>query len=851
MAAEDRPFWAETEEAVLARHGTTRAGLAGAEASARRRLVRGRALHEEGRAAPLRLLAAQFGDPMVLLLAGAAALSFAIGDVTDGTIVGLIVLASGLLGFVQEYSAARAMARLLDRVRVRAEVRRDGAWLRVPVAEVVPGDVVRLAAGATVPGDARLLETNRLSLDEAALTGEPWAVEKAVEAVPAEAAAERRSAVFFGTHVVSGSGVAVVVAVGSDTVYGRLGEHVRHRRGPSEFQLGLQRFGALLLRVTGALVVAVLGVHVAFDRPVLDAFLFAVALAVGLVPELLPAIVTITLATGARRMARGRVIVKRLAAIEDFGAIDVLCADKTGTLTEGEVRVHAAVDPDGRPDPRVLAVAAVNSRLQTSFTNPIDAAVDAAAPAAPLPTRVAELPYDFVRKRLSVLVDGDLAGQGPGRWLVTKGAVAETLARCVTVAGDGGPRPLAAVDLGRVQAEVAGAGHRILAVAVRRLEAGATIDPAAEAGLHLLGFLVLADPPKAGVAATVARLRDLGVRLVMVTGDHRLVAGHVARAVGLPAPAVLTGRQLRELGDDALARRVREVDVFAEVEPDQKERIVRALRRTGHAVGYLGDGINDAAAMHAADVAISVDDAVDVAKEAADVVLLEPSLDVLASGVEEGRRTFANTLKYVQITTSANLGNMVSMAGASLFLPFLPLLPKQILLNNFLSDIPSIAIGGDRVDAEAVARPRRWDVAWLRTYMLVFGGVSAIFDFLCFAALLGLAGTTEDRFRTGWFVVSVLTELLVLLIIRTTRRAWRSRPSPLLAGVTVAVAAVAVGLPYSPAGPPLGLVPLPAPWLATLLGITLAYGVASELVKAWFHRRWADGSPSPRPRAAR
>lgn len=834
------PFWARTPAEVSTDVRSPEGGLSAPEAARRLEACRRLALRPGGRVAPLRLLASKFADPMVLLLGAAALISFGIGETTDGIIVLVILLASGVLGFAQEYGAARVVDRLLRLVAVKAEVRRDGAWTTVPVAEVVPGDRVRLRAGATVPGDARVVAVKGLLVDEAALTGEPWPVEKAVEAVSADAApTARASAVFLGTHVVSGEGEVVVVHVGAETRFGEFQRHVRAQRPPTEFETGLQRFGTLLLRVTGSLVLLVFTVHVSFHRPVLDAFLFAVALAVGLVPELLPAIVTITLAQGARRMARREVVVKRLAAIEDFGSLDVICSDKTGTLTEGRARLAAALAVDGSPSALARTAAALNARLQTAYPNPVDRAILEATADVPDAERLAELPYDFHRRRLSVRVAGDPLGLGFAETLLTKGAPAAVLPACDRVRlADGAVVPVAQAEaaLAGLQDRLGAEGYRTLAVAARGLPPGSATTLDDERELVLLGVVTLEDPPKVGVSDTVSRLARLGVRLVMVTGDHHAVAQHVAREVGLSRTRVLTGAELRGLPERALVHRVQHVDVFAEVEPDQKERIVRALRQSGQVVGYLGDGINDAAALHAADVGVSVDGAVDVAKEAADIVLLRPSLDVLADGVEEGRRTFANTLKYVQITTSANVGNMASMAAASLFLPFLPLLPKQILLNNFLSDVPAFFIASDAVDPELVARPRRWDVRFLRDFLLVFGGISAVFDLLCFAVLLSLPGASEARFRTGWFIESVLTELFVLLSIRTARTAWKSRPSAGLLVSTLLTGLAALVLPWTPIGPTMGLEPLPLAWVVMLVGITAVYVLANELGKVVFHR---------------
>jgi Mg2+-importing ATPase len=821
---------------LLAALGAGDGGLTGAEAAARLARHGPNALGERQRSGAVALLLRQFLSPLVLMLIAAAGLSFALGDAADGAIILGIVLASGVLGFWQERGAATAVDRLLDAVALKARARRDGREAEVPVDELVPGDVVSLSAGSGVPADCRLLEGRDLFVDEAALTGESYPVAKAPGPAPADAPlAARGGALFLGTHVVSGEGRALVVRTGRATELGRVSDRLRLRPTETEFERGVRRFGQLLLEVTLLLVLAIFAGNVYFRRGALDSFLFALALAVGLTPQLLPAIISVNLARGARRMAGEQVIVKRLAAIENFGSMTVLCSDKTGTLTEGRVRVHAALDAGGEPSERARLFALLNATFQSAFRNPIDEAIRAAG-GPPLGgwRKLDEVPYDFGRKRLSVL-----AGRGGEAWLVTKGALANVLEVCADAEGpDGSRRPLGPLRpgldalYGRLSAE----GYRTLGVAVRPL-AGERAERGDEAGMTFVGVLALADPPKADAAEAVAALGALGVRLAIVTGDNARVAARVAAAVGLRAPRVLTGRELGALGGDALRARAPSVDVFAEVEPAQKERVVRALREAGEVVGYMGDGINDAPALRAADVSVSVQGAADVAKGAADVVLLRQDLGALAAGVREGRRTFANTLKYVFMATSANFGNMFSMAGASLFLPFLPLLPKQILLTNLLTDVPELAIAGDAVDADWVDRPRRWDVGFVRSFMVTFGLVSSLFDYLTFAVLARGLRAGPAEFRTGWLVESVVSATLVVLVVRTRHPFYRSRPSRPLLLATFAVTAAAVALPYTPAAAPFGLVPLPAGFVGVLAAIVVAYVGAAEAAKRWFYRR--------------
>jgi Mg2+-importing ATPase len=833
--APEVPFWSRAPDELLAQLGSQPQGLAEQEVPERRREYGPNRLESPRGHPTLRLLARQLRSPITLLLLGTAVLSAFLGEGTDAAIILAILLGSTLLGFWQERQAAGVVEELFALIRTTARVRRSGAERDVPVEELVPGDVLVLNAGDLVPADCRVLEEKDLDVDESALTGESFPVPKDSAVAAAEAPlGQRASALFQGTHVISGTGVALVVATGASTIYSSLARDLERRRPESEFERGVRRFGYLLLEVMAVLVLAVFAANVAMERPVLEVFLFSLALAVGLTPQLLPAIVSVTLAQGARRMARAGVVVRRLVSIEDFGGMEILCTDKTGTLTEGRVRVHAAFDAQGRPSERTRRLAWLNGTLQAGFENPIDAALRAER-GLELGgvTKLDEVPYDFSRRRLSVLVrqpDGSAL-------LITKGAVPEVLEVCTGVES-------AAVEAGsqdwrreveQQAAALGGDGLRCIAVAVRRLEGATTVHRSDEREMTLVGLLALADPAKAGVREVLAQLVQLGVEVKMISGDSRLVATRVARDVGLPVAEVLTGAEVARLGDLALRRRVGPTTVFAEIDPNQKERIILALRGTGASIGYLGDGINDAAALHAADVGISVDTATDVTRRAADIVLLRKDLGVLAGGVAEGRRAFANTLKYVFVTTSANFGNMVSMAGASLLTAFLPMLPKQILLLNLLSDLPAMAIASDRLDPELVSRPRRWDVRFIRDFMITFGLVSSFFDFLTFGLLIALA-VPVAQFRTAWFIESVLTELFVLLVIRTARTFYRSAPSVPLVAATAGVAAITFALPYLPVAGVMGFAPLPPSLVLLLVGLTVLLLIASEVAKRLFFR---------------
>jgi len=738
-------------------------------------------------------------------------------------------------------------------------VLRDAEQQRIPMELVVPGDVVYLSAGSLIPADGLVLSADDLFVSEAALTGEVFPVEKracgSFEGVQRLGGGQWESAsgdqrVLMGTSVRSGYGRVMVLRTGPATALGKLADRLRRPRPETEFERGVRQFGMLLMRVMLLILPAVLAVNMLLARPPVESLLFALALAVGLAPELLPAIITMTLSHGARRMARSGVLVRRLSAIENFGCMDVLCTDKTGTLTVGEVQLRDACDVLGGESGEVLRLACLNALLQSGLKNPLDEALTRAAGKAGVVLaaveRIDEIPWDFTRKRVSVVL-GDLRGSGSsGFVMVTKGAFRSVLAVCVAVR-----RGLECAELSEATrreleerfAVWSRSGLRVLAVATRDIqERREQYGRGEEQGMCFEGFLLFEDPPKPGAASALRELAERGVRLKMITGDNPLIAVHVAESIGMPVTGVLTGTELNGLSDDVLWHRAISTTVFAEVDPGQKERIIRSLKDSGHVVGYLGDGINDAMALHSADVSISVENAVDVAREAAEIVLLRPDLGILPGGIDEGRRTFANTQKYILTTISANFGNMLSMAVASAALPFLPLLASQILLNNFLSDIPGAAIASDAVDAEWIRRPRRWNMRELSRFMLVFGAVSSVFDLLTFALLLHVFRTGAEEFRTGWFVESLLTELAVALVIRTHLPCYRSRPGRWLTIASLVVACAAVLVPYMPLSRRFGCVPLPPGLLMSLLLLTVAYVAVVELTKRCFFGSGLSGS---------
>ena len=843
--AEARPaaWWAAPVAQIAGHLETGLQGLSSTEASRRLERYGPNLVGEHATLSRLGVVWNQLRSPLLVLLLFAAAVSVVTGEWVDAVIVLAIVFASTAIGYTREYRAQSAAARLRARVQIHSTVLRDGAQQSVPVHDVVPGDVVLLSAGSIVPADCALLEATDFFVNEAVLTGESYPVRKTPDTAPAGAPLARRgNCVFLGTNVRSGSARALVVNTGGATEFGAIAHRLELRPPETEFDRGVRQFGHLLLTAMSVMTIAVLVVNLLLGRPLVETLLFSIALAVGLSPELLPAILSVNLARGARAMAEHGVLVRRLPAIENLGSMDILCTDKTGTLTEGVVTLDGAWDAAGAPAPRVLELAAANAALQTGLVNPLDEAIlQSHQPSLEHVEKLGEVPYDFVRKRLSVVLRDT-----EGALLVTKGALEPLLAICTT-RGDGASLDGADRDALRARADAwAQDGIRSLAVASRRMPAQPAYARDDEAGLRFDGFVTFLDRPKTGVATALVGLAQLGVQVKLITGDSGAVARHVASAVGMPCAQMLSGAQLDELHDEALWHAAERTGIFAEVDPNQKERIIRALKRTGHVVGFLGDGINDAPAMHAADTSLSVEGAVDVAREAADFVLLERDLDVILRGVTEGRRTFANTRKYVLTTTSANLGNMISMAVASLFLPFLPLLAGQILLNNFLSDIPAIGIADDDVDAELLAQPRRWDMGFLRRFMVEFGLLSSLFDFLTFGVLLWLFAAGAELFRTGWFVESLLTELLVALVVRTRRPCWGSRPGALLLWSTFGVVALAFAIPYLPHASVLGFMPLPSGVVMALIVIAALYVAVAEWLKHGFFRREEARLPKQR-----
>ena len=832
------PWWLAPLPQDLAA-GNEAPGLSSSEARERLTGFGPNLFRERPRRSLLRQYLSRFRNPLVVILLVASAVSAFTGEVANFLIISIIVLLSVTLDFVQEYRANSAAERLKQSVSLRALVMRDGQPVSIPVKEVVPGDVVLLSAGDLVPADGRVLEARDFFVMQALLTGESYPVEKrpGTLAETASELQEATNALFMGSTAISGSARMLVVKTGAATAIGEIADSLALPAEPTAFEQGTRHFGMLIMRLTVLMVMFVLLVNAFFHKPWLESFLFAVALAVGLTPELLPMVISVTLSRGALRMAKQRMIVKRLSAIQDLGSMDVLCTDKTGTLTEARIRLEKHVDPSGRPSGRVLELAYLNSFFETGLKSPLDEAILAHSHIeVGAWKKIDEVPFDFERRRVSVLVDN-----GETRWLVVKGAPDDIVGLCTRYEGDGG-RTLDAAALQAIagqQHALEEEGFRVLGIAWRQVpmeHSHAVVGDESE--LVLAGFAAFLDPPKESAASALQALKRAGVAIKIVTGDSDLVTRHVCAQLKIPVTGLLTGKEIAQLGDQALRARVETANLFCRVNPAQKNRVIQALKARGHVVGYLGDGINDAPSLHSADVGLSVDTAVDVAKEAADIILLKHDLHVLQAGVVEGRRTFGNIMKYLMMGTSSNFGNMFSMAGAALFLPFLPMLPTQILLNNILYDVSETPIPLDQVDAVEIRTPRALDMNFIRNFMLIIGPVSSLFDFLTFYVLLVVLQASERLFQTGWFIESLCTQVLVIFVIRTRGNPLKSRPHPLLAATSLAVVALAAILPLTPLGVHFGFVPPPPAFYAILGGMVVAYLCIVELAKRAFYR-WA------------
>lgn len=831
-------FWSLATNEIFDTLQTGSNGLSSGEALSRLEIYGPNIIDSNNKTSTFRLLLSQFKNSIILLLIFATGLSLFLGNFNDAIIIFIIIFISTILGFLQERRASNIIKKLLEMVQLKTSVIRNGNRLSISTTQIVPGDLVVLNAGSGIPADCIIVESKDLFVNESTLTGESYPVEKSQQILPLETPLhERTNCIFMDTHIVSGIVKAVVVNTGKRSEIGKLSQHIKTMPPETEFEQGVRKFSFLLVEVTIILVSFIFLINVYFERPVLDSFLFALALSIGLTPQLLPAIISINLSHGAKRMALKKVIVKKLASIENLGSMNILCSDKTGTLTEGNIKLKFALDTEGRVNDKVLFYAYLNSTFESGFINPIDDAIRSSKEFdLSAYKKLDEIPYDFVRKRISVLV----SYKNNANIMVTKGAVKNIFNICSKVEVTGEKIIELAVlkdSLQKKFEELSLQGLRILGLAYRNDVDISIINKDYERDMIFLGFLVFFDPIKPGIVESIKKLKKLKVSLKIISGDNLYVTSHLGKEIGLISKSeILTGSEISHMTPESLTRKVRKVNIFAEIEPAQKEQIILALRKSGNIVGYLGDGVNDAAAIHSADVGISVDKSTDVLKETADIVLLEKDISVLIDGIMEGRRTFANTMKYVFMATSANFGNMFSMAGVSLFLTFLPLLPKQILLTNLMTDFPEMTISTDNVDKEIIQVPRHWDLKFIRKFMLVFGFLSTFFDFLTFIVILNILHANIEQFRTTWFMESVISASLVVLIIRSKKPLVKSTPGKFLLITTLLVNIFVLAIPLTPVGPIFGFVVIPLTFYLSIGIIVLAYVLMAEVTKWIFYR---------------
>jgi P-type Mg2+ transporter len=831
-------YWHSQPADVLAGLQSSTEGLSSVDAAARLARATVKKRKRPQWLKDMLLFAAQFKSPLTLLLVAAVILSAFLGETSDVFIILFILLATGIMSFIQERHAGLAVEKLRSLIRSKVKVWRDKQLVNVYSEEIVPGDILLFAAGDIIPADCLLLEENDLHVNEAALTGETYPAEKELGIVPADTGMSKRSNVLFeGTSIVSGKGTAIAVFTGKDTVFGTISASLSKPAEETAFEKGIRKFGYLLMQITLVLAVIILAVNIYFGRPLIDSLLFGLALAVGMAPELLPAIMTVAMSAGSKRMAKQKVIVKKLSSIQNLGEINLFCSDKTGTLTEGVLKIEGITGIDGKENQVAKQLAFLNAYFETGFSNPMDDAlrvmenVSAAGYA-----KTDEIPYDFIRKRLSVVVVKENNYQ-----LISKGAVNAIVTVCDSILlPDGGTAPIADYQkkIDELYLQYSNKGFRTIGICYKDCAASIKLTKADEEHMIFAGFVLLFDPMKEGVVDVIRELNKNGVQLKIITGDNRLVAAYIAEKIGLHTIITVAGPEIASMSPEALVKQVQMANVFAEIEPQQKENIIKALRKAGNTVAYMGDGINDVAAINAADVGISTNNAVDVAKEAADVVLLEKDLAVLNAGILEGRRTFLNTLKYIYTNTSATFGNMFSMAGASLLLPFLPMLPQQILMTNFLTDFPYMAVAGDNVDEDELKVPQRWNLKQLKNFMLVFGLHSSVFDYITFFLLYRLF-KTDTVFQTGWFIESICTELLILFVVRTHKSLLKSRPGKLLMALSLLGLLVTIILPFTGIGLKLGFVVPPFQLLGIIAGILIAYVVTADIIKVLFFKRTA------------
>lgn len=781
------------------------------------------------------LFLGQFKSPLMLLLIGAVILSAFLGDTSDVFIILFIVLSTGILSFIQERNAGRVVEKLQSMIALKSTILRDESAQEIAASQIVSGDVLLFKAGDMVPADCLIIESNELNVNEASLTGESYPVNKEKGVLDEHTQlAKRTNCLWEGSNIVSGTAKALVINTGSNTIFGSIAKSAS-TSVETTFEKGIKDFGYFLMKITLILSLFILVVNLLGHKSVVESALFALALAVGMAPELLPAITTIAMSAGAKRMLDKKVIVKKLASIQNLGEVNLLCTDKTGTITEGIISISGLVDSSGKESEYVKKLAFWNAIFETGYANPIDEALKKLSiETKKIPHKIGEIPYDFIRKRLSIAID-----DGTEKLLISKGAYSQVSSICNKIKLDNG-----AVEelnahketIDKQYEQYGIKGLRVIGICYKKIETISVVKED-EKEMIFAGFILLEDPIKKGIIETIDELGKLAVGLKIITGDNINVARSIAKSIGINDPIVMTGKEVSIISGEALRFRVKGTHIFAEVEPQQKERIIQALR-TSYTVAYMGDGINDVSAINAADIGISVENAVDVAREAADFVLMEKDLTVLIDGIKEGRKTFSNTLKYIFINTGSTFGNMFSVAIASLLLPFLPMLPKQILLTNFITDFPYLAIASDNVDEEQLKKPGKWDLKFIRNYMIIFGIHSSFFDMITFITLLYVLKVEETTFQTGWFVESTLTGLFILFIIRTRKKFFKSYPGKYLFWLSIVGLIITLLLPYMSFANSVGLKPLPLKALGAMILITIIYILTADLLKVWFFKKY-------------
>ncbi|MFN8576342.1 MAG: magnesium-translocating P-type ATPase [Candidatus Sericytochromatia bacterium] len=828
-------FWAISNENIIKTLNSDIKGLSEKQADYNIHKFGKNSLSKKEEESKILLFFNQFKSPIIMILIIASIISYFLDDSTDTYIIMSIVLLSGFLGFWQEKGATEAVKDLISLVEVKTTVIRDNKEKDILLENTVQGDIVKLSAGDMIPGDCKLIDSKDLFVNEATLTGETYPVEK--ENINLEVntiLSKRKNSLFMGTHIISGNATAIIVNTGKETEIGNISEHIKIKNSETEFERGIRHFGYLLMEITLILVVLIFAGNVFFHKPIIDSFLFSLALSVGLTPQLLPVIISVNLSHGAKTMAKEKVIVKKLPAIENLGSMNILCSDKTGTLTQGTVKVKEVIDISASENKKALLYTYINSVFQTGYINPIDSALKEYNLDINDYKKVDELPYDFNRKMLSILTD-----HNEKRIMITKGALKNILEICNKINVSDEVKDISEYKqkIQNIYSDKSSQGFRVLGIAYKEINESYEKLIKEENNMIFIGFLILEDPLKENIEETIQELSKIGVSLKMITGDNKFVASNLGKNLKLNVNEIITGQDLNRMSDEALARKINNIDIFAEIEPNQKERIVLAFRKNKNVTGYIGDGINDVSALHASDVGISVDSAVDVAKQNADIVMLEHDLRILIKGVIEGRKTFNNTLKYIFMATSANFGNMFSMAGASLFLPFLPLLPKQILLTNLLTDLPEITIATDNVDYETIEKPKKWDINFIKKFMVVFGLISSLFDYTTFFILIFILKAGTEEFRTGWFIESVVSASVIVLVIRTQKSIFNSKPSKYLLISTLSIVLITFILPFTPIAHLLGFTKIPINFIFTVILIVLSYIITAEFAKKIFYKK--------------